>query len=66
MSLFDVIEMLMDWKAATERMKGGGDIWLSLEINATRFNLSPQLVAILANTLREMKWLPATQEKEQS
>jgi hypothetical protein len=24
------------------------------------------LVAILANTLREMKWLPATQEKEQS
>lgn len=56
MSLFDVMEMLMDWKAATERMKGGGDIWRSLEINTKRFNLSPQVVNILANTLREMGW----------
>jgi hypothetical protein len=56
MSLFDVIEMLMDWKAATERMKGGGDIRRSLEINAGRFKLSPQLASILANTIREMGW----------
>lgn len=56
MSLFDVVEMLLDWKAATERMKGGGDIRRSLEINSDRFKLSPQLTSILANTIREMKW----------
>ncbi len=56
MTLFDVIEMLMDWKAATERMKGGGDIRRSLEINTERFKLSPQLAGILGNTIQEMKW----------
>ncbi len=61
MTLFDVIEMLMDWKAATERMKDGGDIHRSLEINTERFKLSPQLASILANTIREMQWpKPAT------
>lgn len=56
MSLFDLVEMLIDWKAATERMKGGGDIRRSLEINRERFRLSPQLESILANTIREMGW----------
>lgn len=56
MSLFDVVEMLMDWKAATERMKDGGDIRRSLEINRDRFKLSPQLESILSNTIREMGW----------
>lgn len=56
MSLFDVMEMLMDWKAATERMKGGGDIRRSLEINRERFKISPQLESILANTIKEMNW----------
>lgn len=56
MNLFDVVEMLMDWKAATERMKGGGDIRRSLEINRDRFKISPQLESILANTIRDMDW----------
>lgn len=56
MSLFDVLEMLLDWKAATERMKDGGDIRKSLEINRDRFKLSPQLESILANTIKEMSW----------
>lgn len=56
MSIFDLMEMLMDWKAATERMKDGGDIWRSLEINEKRFGLSPQLVNILRNTVVEMGW----------
>lgn len=56
MSLFDVLEMLLDWKASTERMKGGGDIRRSLEINRERFKLTPQLEAILANTIRELSW----------
>lgn len=56
MTLLDVLEMLVDWKAATERMKGGGDIRRSLQINTERFKLSPQLVSILANTIEEMGW----------
>ena len=56
MSLFDVLEMLLDWKAATERMKDGGDIWKSIEINQARFHIDPQLTAILANTARELGW----------
>lgn len=56
MSLFDVLEMLMDWKAATERMKNGGDIHASLVHNTGRFKLSPQLVNIMQNTINEMQW----------
>ena len=56
MSLFDVMEMLLDWKAATERMKNGGDIRRSLEINRERFKISPQMESVLANTIKEMGW----------
>ena len=56
MNLFDVIEMLMDWKAATERMKDGGNIRRSLTINTGRFHLSPQTAAILRNTIEYMGW----------
>jgi hypothetical protein len=56
MDLFDIVELLMDWKAATERMRSGGDIRKSLEINTTRFNISPQLKAILANTIERLQW----------
>lgn len=50
MDLFDLLEMLLDWKAAGERHADGGDILRSIEINTERFALSPQLVAILRNT----------------
>lgn len=56
MTLLDVLEMLLDWKAATERMKDGGDIRASLVHNTERFKLSPQLAAILGNTIKEMGW----------
>lgn len=56
MNLFDVLEMLVDWKAATERMKDGGDIRKSLSINIERFHISPQLANILRNTIKEMGW----------
>lgn len=57
MSLLDLIEMLCDWKAATER-HADGDMGRSLVINAERFGISPQLAQILANTVEEMEWLP--------
>lgn len=50
MDLFDVLEMLLDWKASTLRTKDG-DIFKSLDIQKDRFNISPQLYSILNNTL---------------
>lgn len=53
MTLIDLIEMLCDWKAASERHKDG-DIMRSIEINAKRFSISDQLKTILQNTVREI------------
>lgn len=49
MTLIDLVEMVCDWKASTLRVKDG-DFLGSLETNRKRFNLSPQLVRIIANT----------------
>lgn len=49
MNLVDILEMLCDWKAASERHHDG-NIRKSIEKNANRFGLSPQLVRILENT----------------
>jgi len=56
MSLLDLIEMLIDWKAATER-HADGDIVRSLEVvNNKRFHIDPQLERILRNTITEFGW----------
>jgi hypothetical protein len=55
MSLFDLMEMVMDWRAASER-HDDGDIWRSLEVNRERFGLSDQLYEIIARTFKEMGW----------
>lgn len=49
MTLVDLIEMLADWKAATER-HADGDLARSLEIQRDRFGISDQLAGILHNT----------------
>jgi hypothetical protein len=49
MDLFDLLEMLIDWKAASERHETG-DIIKSIEINEKRFGISPQLSGILKTT----------------
>ena len=56
MNLIDVIEMLCDWKAASER-HDTGSIAQSLRVNERRFKLSPQLSRILRNTAKEVGWL---------
>lgn len=53
MSLMDLVEMLLDWKAATER-HDDGDIFKSIEINVKRFNIDDQLASILRNTAESM------------
>ena len=49
MCLLDLVEMYCDWQAATLRTKNG-DFAKSIDINATRFSMDPQLVAIFRNT----------------
>lgn len=56
MTLIDVIEMLADWKAATER-NAHGDLGKSLVIQQGRFSISDDLAAILRNTAEELGWL---------
>ena len=53
MSLFDLMEMLVDWKAATER-HADGSLAKSIEINQKRFEYSDELKAILRNTASAM------------
>jgi hypothetical protein len=55
MSLLDVIEMLCDWKAASER--GKGDFADSIRVSVERFKIDGQLAAILVNTAREIGWI---------
>ena len=53
MNLVDLLEMLCDWFAATKR-HADGDIHKSIIHNAKRFNLDPQLVNILTNTVDDL------------
>lgn len=50
MNLIDLLEMFCDWKAASER-HNDGNLRKSIEINATRFGMSPDLVSIFENTM---------------
>ncbi len=49
MDLFDILEMLVDWKAASHRTIGG-NILKSVKINKDRFNIGDQLYKVLMNT----------------
>lgn len=50
MNLLDLLEMVIDWKAATLRHKDG-DLRKSLEINAKRHGIPEPLRQILENTI---------------
>jgi hypothetical protein len=56
MTLVDLVEMLADWKAATERGRPG-DLADSLPINRDRFGIAQQLMDVLTNTARHFGWL---------
>lgn len=56
MTLVDLIEMLADWRAATER-HADGSLVKSLAIQKDRFGISDQLAEILWNTARHFRWL---------
>ena len=51
--MFDLLEMLVDWKAATER-RADGSMEKSLDVNTGRFGISHELYCILKNTIDYM------------
>lgn len=56
MNFIDLMEMLADWKAATERHEDG-DLRKSIELNAKRFGYGPQMKKQLIGTAQELGWL---------
>jgi hypothetical protein len=59
MSLFDLLEMVVDWKAATER-HNDGDIYKSITHNQTRFGMDEQLTSVIRNTVGELERMEMT------
>lgn len=53
MSLLDIVEMLCDWKGASER---NGPRAFSIAYSIKRHKIDPQLAAILENTVKELDW----------
>lgn len=56
MSLIDLMEMLADWKAATERMDNG-NLAYSIIHNEERFDMPEWLTNMLHKTAEELGWL---------
>lgn len=54
MNIVDLVEMLCDWKAASERTEGGS-LEKSIEINSNCFKMDPQLVAVFRNSIDLLK-----------
>jgi len=57
MTLMDLVEMLCDWKAATER-HADGSMRKSFDHNRERFQISPQVEALMVNTAIRFGWMP--------
>ena len=51
MDIVDLVELICDWKAASERHKDG-DLVKSIQFNKARFKMSDQLEHILLNTAK--------------
>jgi Family of unknown function (DUF5662) len=56
MDLRQVMEMLCDWKAASERGQQSPFLEGMEEVSKERFGIEPQLFSILKNTVRAMGW----------
>jgi hypothetical protein len=52
MNLIDLLEMIGDWKSASERVKGDS-LRKSVPILKEKYNISPQLLKIIENTLKD-------------
>lgn len=61
MNLIDVLELICDWKASSERHEDG-DVYKSIELNQDRFNYSDDLKSILKNTVDFLNGKGGTQD----
>lgn len=52
MNLIDLLEMLCDWQSASKRAKGDS-LRKGLPILKEKYNISPQLLKIIENTLKD-------------
>lgn len=52
MNLIDLVEMMADWKASTERVKNG-NLSESIEKNQERFGYGEEIKRIMINTAKE-------------
>lgn len=57
MTLQDLVEMLADWKASTERMTNG-DLRASIQTNQDRFRYGDGIKTLLLNTAEFLGWIP--------
>ncbi len=55
MTLIDIVEMLCDWKASSERQHDG-NILISVEKAAKDFGITKQLAQVLVNTINMFEW----------
>lgn len=53
MDLVQIVEMVCDWMAASERSQT--DIFKGLEINQERFGIDSQLMGVISHTIAELK-----------
>lgn len=54
MNLVDLLEMICDWKSATQNHpETPGDMGKSLQVAIQKYNISPQLAKVLYNTMRD-------------
>lgn len=57
MNLMAVMEMLADWKAASERPQSTSTLAQGLRWNFERFKIGPQLAQIILNTTMALGWV---------
>lgn len=58
MNLIDLLEMLADWKSATQNHpENPGNMARSLTLGIEKYKISPQLAIILYNTARDLEML---------
>jgi hypothetical protein len=62
MSLIDLLEMIIDWKASAERQTSA-NIFRSIELNQKRFGYTDELKQILINTVNELNSLNGDEAK---
>ncbi len=53
MTLIDIVEMVCDWKASSER-QNDGNILKSIQHNSERFSIDHQMTQILINTVNAL------------